>query len=603
MSLAQENFIQPTINSPGIYFDPIGSLKIVDGHLSVVIPLDTSFIKPHIDNLNSIIGTTKYFCKQSNVYNNSECHNMIQPLSTRYYDILSDFESISHFIENRSKRSAWFGGVGTVFKHLFGTMNEEDAIRYSAAIETVETDQTQLSKLLKDNILVTTTTLNSFKNVINKININEQQLNSAIDNLGLSLKNLTVLSDSLLFKSKLNEMLNILESSLLTLSFKLEDIVNGVMFSKSNILYPSVITPKQLFNELVENYRFLADFHQFPVKLSLRNIYLLLNISEIACYYNINKIVFVLKMPLVTSYEYNLYHSVPFPVIIKGNTTYSAIIPSAKYIGITRDRSFYCKLDDFNNCKTLYNFYYICEMLDIYSSIAAPICESEIVSKALTTIPNQCEIKYFQGHLEIWHRLYNNKWIYVITEKAKLSVDCNKIGNSELNIIGTGILSLPIDCIAYYKDLKLIPNIIKTIEVQHINFDFDLINIKDNLTVFKQSIKNLPFLKLKNNNLDSIISEHNKATTKIVNSLDNVLDKPHIVLYGEYYSYTTIFISILVIIFIIFIIYRYCKLGTCHGLLTKSFKKKLEIDKTEELSNSDVESHPVSAPKTRPSLT
>lgn len=582
MTIVSGNFTQPAIKSPGIHFDPIGSLKLIDGHLSVIIPIDISFIKPHIENLNGVIGTSRYLCKQSNAFDELECHNLLQPLSVRYYDIVRDFESISHLIEFRSKRSAWFGGIGTVFKHLFGTMNEDDAIKYSNAIQSVENDQIRLSELMKENILVTKSTLSSYKNIINDLGNNEKILNSAVENLSNKLKNLTLLTDKIIIKSNINEMFNMLESSLLTLSFKLEDIVNGIMFSKSNILHPSIITPKLLFSELVDNYRFLPNFRQFPVSLSLENIYILLNISELATFYNKNKIVFVLKVPLVTSNEFSLYNCIPFPVLNKfENKTYSTIIPSTKYIGITRDRALYCKLSSLHSCKIIYDMFYVCELLNVYSTSANAICESEIISKALNSVPKQCEINFFQGDIEIWERLNNNKWIYVISEKSKLSITCQKSGDNEINIIGTGILNLPIDCIAYYKDLILIPKSTKTIEIQTVNSTFDLLNDKCCDVIKLNSIENnIPNLTLKNINLDSISAEHNKATSQMVKHLDKIIEKPHIVLYGQYYSYSTICILIIVLLIISLLIYKYCK-GKCQRVFKMKSKGSAQINNIE----------------------
>lgn len=532
--------------------------------------------------MNGVIGTSRYLCKQSSAFTELECHNMLQPLSVRYYDIIRDFESISHLIEPRSKRSAWFGGIGTAFKHLFGTMDENDAIMYNSAIKSVENDQLKLSELMKENILVTTSTLSSYKNTINDISNNEQRLNSAVESISNNIRNLTLLTDNLIIKSNFNEMLNMLESSLLTLSFKLEDIINGIMFSKSNILHPSIITPKQLFSELVNNYRFLPNYRHFPVNLSLDNMYMLLNISELATFYSQYKIVFVLKVPLVTSNEFSLYNCIPFPVINEfKNKTYTTIIPSTKYIGITRDRSLYCKLDNLDNCKTLYDMFFICNLLNVYSSSVNPICESEIISKSLNSVPNLCEIKFFQGHVEIWQRLNNNKWIYIISEKSKLSISCEKSVDSELSIFGIGFFNLPIDCIAYYKDLIFIPKSIKKIEIQYFNSTFDLLNDKCcDLNVLQTHESSIPNLTLKNINLDSISYEHDKVTSQIVNNLDKIIEKPHIILYGQYYSYTTILISIIIIFLILFLIIKYCK-GKCRQVLKINSSNDVQVDNIE----------------------
>ena len=94
-------------------------------------------------------------------------------------------------------------------------MDENGAIKYSKAIVTIENNQTQLSKLIKENILVITSSLSSAKETLNKFNANEQQLNYTIDALCRSQHNLSLLSDNLYLKSNINEILNTMEITLL----------------------------------------------------------------------------------------------------------------------------------------------------------------------------------------------------------------------------------------------------------------------------------------------------------------------------------------------------------------------------------------------------
>ncbi|CAH0730580.1 unnamed protein product, partial [Brenthis ino] len=65
LSSAEEMFIETSTNTSGIYIDPIGTLKIIDGFLNVVIPVHISYIQPHIENLNGVIGTSKFLCRQT----------------------------------------------------------------------------------------------------------------------------------------------------------------------------------------------------------------------------------------------------------------------------------------------------------------------------------------------------------------------------------------------------------------------------------------------------------------------------------------------------------------------------------------------------------
>lgn len=553
--------IESIQHNPGIYFDPVGSLKIINGYLDVVIPVDISFIQPHIKNINGVIGTSKYLCRQVDAFDELECHNIFLPLQARYTDIIRDYDSISHLILRHNKRSAWFGVIGTVFKHLFGTMNQDDAILYNNAIQTVENDQKEISRLMKSNILVTTSALSSFKEVLNKMNANEQSLNSVVDKLTITLKNLTVVSDKLAIRSKILELSSMIENSLLTLSFKLEDIINAIMFSKSNILYPAIITPKQLFNDLVDNYRFLPSSKTLPVSLVLDHIHTLMNISEISSYYIDNKIVFILKIPLVNPRVYHLYHSIPLPVA-HGNFTpssYSMILPTTKYISVTRDKAYYCKLDSLKDCRIINNQFYICNLENVYSTSATPICESEILTKAVTSKPQQCKAKFISGTLDIWQKLRNNKWIYIITQKSKLSVDChNNSGIIEFDIIGTGILHLPNQCIGYYKDTQLIPLYSTKIDLKPVQLNFDLINDTCcNYINFKKTQSEIPLVNLENINLESLYTFGNLQT---IRELDRIQSKPHIVQYQNHYFYITLVIILVIVSYLLYKIVKFHRL-------------------------------------------
>ncbi|VVC95660.1 unnamed protein product [Leptidea sinapis] len=130
----------------------------------------------------------KETCKQ--FYYHS-CENTLSSLLVRYEDIKREYNSISHVISSRNKRSAWFGAIGTAFRHIFGTLDKNDAIKYDQAIESVQTDEKTLAKLVKENILVTTTTLSSFKETIKHLESNQKALDENIYKLFSKYNNVT----------------------------------------------------------------------------------------------------------------------------------------------------------------------------------------------------------------------------------------------------------------------------------------------------------------------------------------------------------------------------------------------------------------------------
>lgn len=468
-------------------------------------------------------------------------------------------------MSHQVKRSALLGVIGTLSKKLFGTMDEEDAIRYNNAIQEIQADTSKIASMLKENILVTTSTLKTYNNTLNSIKSNEHELNVAIDALYEDIKNLTYISKELGIRSRILELTSMIENSLLTLSFKVEDIVNSVMFGRSNILYPSILSPIELYTQLVNNYRFISNSRQLPVLLSLENVHIILNISTISSYYSKDQIVFVLEIPLIKPQHFTLYHNLPCPVPyeVDNPVSYSTIIPSSKYVGITKDKSTYCKLDELRNCKIVNSDHYLCDTSISYSVAATPCCETEIISKVLTSIPEICKTKFFHGQVSIWQPLLNNKWLYVMSEKSKLSIECNNVNQlTELDISGSGILYLPKGCMAYCKDTQLVSRDNVNVLLKPVKTNLNIINDSCcNRLSFDNIVPSLPSISLKNVNLDSVA--YNPEMLKNLDKIIEKPEKPHIVQYGDYYSAITIVTLILITLYLL---YKICKTGAFRKL-------------------------------------
>lgn len=503
-------------------------------------------------------------CKQTETISTLECQNLIEPLTVRYHDIVREYSSLSHLVENRIKRGAWIGGIGTLFKQVFGTLDEDDALRYDSAIESVQNDGRKLASLVKQNILISVSTISSFNKTIHKIKTNEDKLSYVLDNLSKNLSNVTIITNDLLYKSHLNSVLNMLESTIITLSFQLEDIVNAITLSSQNILHPSIISPEQLFRELADNYRHLPSNLELPISLDLSLIHTILNICSVSCYYLNNRIVFVLKIPLVLPKEFNLYHSValPTPYKLDNPDTFSMITPSNKYIAITKDKTYYCNIQSLQECKQTTPQNYMCDVTNEYQTSAKLSCESELISRSISEVPNQCETRFVYGSVDIWKPLVNNRWIYVQSKLSKLSIDCVDSEIFETNVIGTGILNLPSHCIAYCKSSRLIPkrnSFNTTLPVT--NYNFSLINDSCcSISKLDKIKSNVSPITLENIDLDDL-REKKEILQSFIAQTEEIQNSPHIIKYGTHYSITTLFLSIIIIVFIFYKLYRLLKTG------------------------------------------
>lgn len=507
----------------------------------------------------------------------------------RFEEIEKQFSSISHLIESKNKRSAWFAGVGSLMKNIFGTLDEEDALVYNSAIQSIFNNENKISSLVKENILVTNSIISKFNETILKLQKNEHQLNEAIDNFTLILKNISVITERNQIQLSINNIFSSLEISIITLSFKLDDIINAIVFSSINKLHPAIITPMQLYKELINNYRNLPQGLELPTPLELNMIHTMTNISKVLSYYMDNKLIFVLQIPLVSTMEYNLYHNIPLPIphISEQPDSFSLIIPTAKYIAITIDKNHYFDLDNLNNCILINYNNLICNVANVYTSEYKPVCESELLSKVVTKMPNQCETKFIYGKINIWEKINNNKWLFVQSEPRKVTIQCSNLKlNQEKILLGTGILNLPELCIGYSKNVILISKINRNISIPTINFQFNLIQDPCcNRLKFNKIKESVSPIHLENINLDNLKHERNLLSKQLLDT-QLVEEMPHIIKYETYYSTTVIITTIIILILICY----FCK-GKC-----VAFKEKFRIKSNPaieiELDNISIPSQP-----------
>lgn len=148
-------FVEYITKSPSILFDSVGTLKTINDQFHIVIPMDVSPYTSYIQNINDVFNTIRFQCRENKEIDYSKYQNMLEPLNSLYKDISRDFDSISHIVSNSvSKRSAWFAGVGVIFKHIFGTMEEDDAENYNKAIQNLYNNEKIIANSKRKNIIV-----------------------------------------------------------------------------------------------------------------------------------------------------------------------------------------------------------------------------------------------------------------------------------------------------------------------------------------------------------------------------------------------------------------------------------------------------------------
>lgn len=444
-----------------------------------------------------------------------------------------------------------------MLKTFFGTLDSEDGTKFSNAINDVQTDEKHLARLMKDNIHVIKSTISYFNNSISKLDENEKHLLKNMETIHEILKTVSNSNDKLEIKSQITTLISSLDAIILTLSFDIDDINNAILFAKLNVLHPTVLSPHQLYNELDKNRNNLPNHYELPISLTLRNIQEIIDISKLICYYHLNKIIIIIKIPLVLPHIYNLYNTIPLPIPydISKPDTFVLIEPTSSHVAITADRMFYSQINNINECKVISEKCYVCVLSNVFSVIASPTCETTLLSEVVNKLPEMCVTRLIHGSIDLFHKLSFNRWIYVQTEPGKCHITCdNKEVNTDVILFGTGILELPRTCKAFFKTLQFTATgetLISNVSNKISNFDILQDDCCDRSRLNK-TLNRLPYSKLNNlNNLDSLLhaSIHLNFLEEELSKLEN---PSHFDKYGTHYMSLSFITSILILIYILY---------------------------------------------------
>lgn len=122
-----------------IYFLDLGPIKIECGNVTISKKIDLKFVHQEIDNIKDGIETaTRMYNERNDTVKIKgelvEEANSLEADINRLYDLVG--------LERRKRfKRGWFDGVGTVFKHVFGTMDAQDEKSIQEAIRVIKDNE------------------------------------------------------------------------------------------------------------------------------------------------------------------------------------------------------------------------------------------------------------------------------------------------------------------------------------------------------------------------------------------------------------------------------------------------------------------------------
>lgn len=465
-------------NGAGIYFDPVGKARIISQKLHLQIFTDLSFIPEQKEDMLTKLVKAENFCKIVMVIESENlCLDIIRNMKSTLEDSTSRHNSILQSLEvKRFSRSVETinSSLQDLAENQQSYQNElNDKIvrlesllnKLSDKTDHIEKSEKKLNTKLKTMSDILSREQNCSSNDFNQLKNYgikltslakwSNETNETLQNFGNILRenNETLMAFKGIFDNlKINDELTLLlmatESNIRTFRKKLDDILLTIQLSRGNVLNTVIVSHDQIFDELSKNVNFLASNEELLYHLQLSNMQLLIDSSEVVTFGEGDSMINELRIPLVNKRRYLVYQPLPFPIVqnrLKPDM-YVYIEPSTtKHLGVSTDTANYVYLD-FDKCLKFTKEQRLCQVPRSYSVGSKPTCEVKLLTGVVSTLPEECRVKYLYGYVDLWLQTRNNRWIFAQSEKTPMTINCKGQHPIEDDIVGSGILDLPSNC-------------------------------------------------------------------------------------------------------------------------------------------------------------
>ncbi|KAK9730315.1 Baculovirus F protein [Popillia japonica] len=274
---------------------------------------------------------SSYYEEKSEKWYITEMHNYRYIIDHLQEEIENLIEQI---LPNHRQRRGIINGLGSIIKVITGNMDQEDAERINQQIQDLQQGQKNNAKVLKKQISLAKNAIVSFNNTISNLKHNQVILESRI--LQIS----KIITESQKYSNRYDIVLQSIVYSQLTNNFSiilriLSEIRTALVFSRINVMHPSIIEPHLLIRDFTSITDSITDSQStLPINPTTANIMILESLIDIKAYQQHSTITFLLEVPLVSKETYDLYHlySLPIPInnmicIIYIHYQYQSITP------------------------------------------------------------------------------------------------------------------------------------------------------------------------------------------------------------------------------------------------------------------------------------
>lgn len=458
---------QTSLPTTGLLYQFLGTVQSIDAEFKLVTYINISAFDRTYESIEARYASLDTFCEQytarfplSSVYSN--CDWLKASTQTLFHEIDQIRQGILQALQiepanNRRKRGL-INAIGRLAKVLFGTCSDEDANFIYSKITEMDQRLSRTIHLVKEQTRVVHAFISDVNSTLDLQQKVQEQSEMAMKRLHHILKNMNDENQGLIVRELISEQAIAINLLLTQHSFevqRLSDVVNSAIHGE---LHPNLMSHQQYVLQLKEIQLKLPLGLGLPFTLEQFRIAILAQITEVSVVYLDNILMFIQRIPLINTDEYQAYKVVPFPTYLKNNI-YSLIDSTSYILGLSKNREHYIMLSEsqFQNCKRKTNFQYFCVQGQNIYSTENEICEIRpLIGQTLDL--SLCKIKYVKITKSMFVRLINvNTWIYIVFNES-VRIKCKNEDPLDFILNGIGQITISPQCQMFAKHIALTPS-------------------------------------------------------------------------------------------------------------------------------------------------
>lgn len=565
----------PYFKTTGLFYENLGTVKISNSDLILLTYVNITHINQGYEMSKIYYEKTKQLCQHklrlTKVALDNQCVQSLKIIERTISEITEKHEIINHATniipQNSRVKRGIINGVSSGLKWLFGTPSADDAQFYTDSINTLINDNKQTQTLLKSQIEIISSTIRNFNNSVFALKQSEEQMNSNIRLINSLAYEVTNQINDLKLDTAINNQFITLSAFVNQLNLDYDNYIQSITLGRHGILSHLVVTPKNIYEEI----SLFQEKHKLPIIPRYENIFLYYNIIKLQVLANENLIIFAMKVPLVNTISYDIYHLIPLPIQHENNSYYSYIEPKQKFLIYSNSKTQYTLMQDLTNCIALQENKFICKNVHTYTRSEKPSCEVELLTQHITSIPESCNTNTIKASISTFNYLSNNNWIYVFSNPTLLTLVCGKehsLKTYDVVLQNTGILTIEPECTGYTDYFILETTGDKT---TNITYYIPSINIiQDECCDFNKLPVDLKTIQLDPVKLINVDLSELKYANKKLQDFDEILNdqinKPFIIRHMTWYN---VLFSILGAILFFMLLINCCRWCGCFNLIKK----------------------------------